>query len=130
MPANKEIPSMRHIISIVAVASIVLIGNLACSRNQPKSESQSPASGASKGLASMSAEDKYKLYYAATVTNDKALQKEVVKKLGVADADGSAIPVHEFYIAFIDWKMKDQSFGNEVFTPEQAREYVNKHMPS
>jgi hypothetical protein len=56
---------MKHVISVVALASIVLISNQACNGNQSKSDSQAPTSGASKGLASMSAEDKYKLYYAA-----------------------------------------------------------------
>lgn len=73
-----------HIIAVL-IAAIALI-NLACSK--------------SDGAASLSKEDKYKLFYAAAQTNDDNLKKQVIKKLGIGDGETS-FPDHEFYTALL-----------------------------
>jgi hypothetical protein len=107
---------MRHARTIFVLIVAIALGNVACKSNS---------------AASMSKEDKYKLYYASTMTNDKEFQKEVIKKLGVGNGD-NPIPDHEFYIAFIDWmKTSDgtKALQEIPIAPEEARDYVNKHLP-
>jgi hypothetical protein len=107
---------MRNIYTISILICAVAVSNLACGKN----------SG-----ASLSQEEKYKLYYASTMTGDKAFQKEVIKKLGVGNGD-NPIPDHDFYIAFIDW-MKTPEGAKALqeipISPEGSRDYVNKHLP-
>ena len=108
---------MRHARTIFVLIVAIALGNLAC--------------GKSNSAASMSKEDKYKIYYASTMTGDKAFQKEVIKKLGIGNGD-SPIPDHEFFIAFIDWMKTDEgtkALQEVPLKPEEARDYVNKHLP-
>jgi hypothetical protein len=108
---------MRNIYAIVALICVVALGNLACSK--------------SNGAASLPQEEKYKLYYASTMTGDKAFQKEVIKKLGIGSGD-NPIPDHDFFIAFIDWMKTSEgtkAMQEVPFPPEEARDYVNKRLP-
>ncbi|HKC63591.1 MAG TPA: hypothetical protein VKB86_08130 [Pyrinomonadaceae bacterium] len=106
---------MRHTYTIFVLLAAIALCNFAC-----KSKA-----------ASLPKEEKYKLYYASTVTNDKEFQKQVIKDIGEGDGT-SPIPDHEFFIAFIDWMKTDE--GNKALAevpskPEDARDYVNKHLP-
>jgi hypothetical protein len=116
IPSQKEVVYMSHARTIFVLIVAIALGNLACKSNS---------------AASMSKEDKYKLYYASTMTGDKAFQKEVIKKLGIGNGD-NPIPDHEFYIAFIDWmKTPEGAKGLQEIpiAPEEARDYVNKRLP-
>ncbi|PYS53203.1 MAG: hypothetical protein DMF68_00175 [Acidobacteria bacterium] len=107
---------MKYSRAIFLLLGAIALCNFACKSN---------------AAASLPKEEKYKLYFASTMTNDKEFQKDVIKKLGVGDGS-SNIPDHEFFIAFIDWMKTDE--GNKALAevpskPEEARDYVNKHLP-
>ncbi|MDQ3821369.1 MAG: hypothetical protein M3362_27325 [Acidobacteriota bacterium] len=107
---------MRHTRTIFVLLAAVALSNFACKSN---------------AAASLPKEEKYKLYFASTMTNDKEFQKEVIKKLGVGDGS-SSIPDHEFFIAFIDWMKTDdgkKALAEIPSKPEEARDYVNKNLP-
>ena len=108
---------MRRIYALAVLLLVVTVGNLACSK--------------SNSAASLSQEEKYKLYYAATLTGEQSLKKDVIKRLGVGSGE-SPIPDHDFFTAFIDWDKTDAAmkFKDEINSPEKARDYVNKHLPN
>jgi hypothetical protein len=116
IPSQKEATCMRKLYAVSLLLIAVTLGNLACKSNS---------------AAALSKEDKYKIYFASTMTNDKEFQKEVIKKLGVGHGD-STIPDHEFFVAFIDWMERGESdkLRDEVGSPEKARAYVNKQLPN
>ena len=108
---------MRHARTIFVLIIAIALGNLAC--------------GKTNSAASMSKEDKYKIYYASTVAGDNEFKKDVIKRLGIGDGS-SPIPDHEFFIAFIDWMKTDEgtkALQEVPLKPEEARDYVNKHLP-
>ena len=108
---------MRNIYASALLLLAMTLGNLACSR--------------SNSAPSISQEDRYKIYYAANRTGDKEFQKEVIKRLGIGNGDQS-IPDHNFYTAFIDWMKTsegEKSIQEIPISPEEARDYVNKHLP-
>ena len=107
---------MRHARTIFVLIVAIALGNLACKSNS---------------AASMSKEDKYKIYYASTMTGDKAFQKEVIKRLGIGDGS-SPIPDHGFITAFSDWMQTsegEKALREVPISPEEARDYVNKRLP-
>ncbi|HEX8890183.1 MAG TPA: hypothetical protein VF779_13585 [Pyrinomonadaceae bacterium] len=106
---------MRKIYAISLLLLVMTIANLACSKS---------------GAASLSPEDKYKLYYASFMTNDKETMKDVIKRTGIGNGD-SSIPNHEFYISFIDWMKTDagSKFMQSLHSPDDARDYLSKNMP-
>ena len=106
---------MRKIYAISLLLLIMMIANLACNKS---------------GAASLSQEDKFKLYYAAFMTSDKETMEDAIKRLGIGTGD-SSIPDHEFYIAFIDWMKTDAGtkFTESLHTPDDARDYLSKNMP-
>jgi hypothetical protein len=106
---------MRKIYAISLLLFVVMLGNLACSKS---------------GAASLSQEDKYKLYYASFIAGDKEASKDVIKKLGIGDGN-STIPDHDFYIAFIDWMKTNAGsrFTQSITSPEAGRDYLSKNMP-
>lgn len=86
----------------------------------------------SGGSASnLSDDDKYKLIYAASLTQDQAIMTDVAKKVGLVNSDGT--PSEEskkFMEGGFEWGKKNASFAQEVNTPEKAKEYVKSHLPS
>jgi hypothetical protein len=116
-PSQKGTICMRRSSSVLFLIVVIALGHLACSK--------------SNSAASLSKEDKYKLFYAASQTNDDNLKKQVIKKLGIGDGE-STFPDHEFFVAFIDWWMKTDDgnkFSNQINTPEKARDYLDKNLP-
>jgi hypothetical protein len=97
---------------------------------------QSPARTAQTSSASLSQEEKHRLYSAALAASDfpldTALFKEVCKKIGIFDADGKA---NDNYMAFVQehvaWGIKTETnqFRSEINTKEKAQGYVLKHLP-
>jgi hypothetical protein len=106
---------MRKNYAISLLLLVMTIINLACNKS---------------GAASLSQEDKYKLYYAAFMTSDKETMKDVIKRVGIGNGD-SSIPDHEFYISFIDWMKTDTGikFMQSLRSPDEARDYLKKNMP-
>src|SRR5437899_2359701 len=90
LPIHLDTPSLRE---TSALAIAVALSNLGCHKYNMKSglESSTPTSNVgntSNNTAANSNETKYKLYYAAAKTNDKAIEIEVGQKLGINDAAG------------------------------------------
>ena len=116
-----------------ALAIAVALSNLACHKYDMKSRSASSAptsnmSNSSNNAAAPSDEAKYKLYYAAAKTNDKAIELEVGQKIGITDAAGHPTEYSQKFLdGYKDWMMKDERFTRKYNTPESAREYVDKH---
>ena len=76
--------------------------------------------------ASMSEDDKHKLYQAAGMTKDSALMARVLRKVGLGDGTGSD---HQTFIKeHFAWAMKNLDFIQSVNTPEKARAYVDAHI--
>ena len=78
---------------------------------------------------SMTDEEKYRLFYAATKTEDKFLQSEAAKKIGIIDAEGRPTSSYQTFVKnATSWAMNDVAFIRSVDTPAKARAYVNSHM--
>lgn len=93
------------------------------------SNSNSNSSPRSYSPASMTDEEKYRLFYAATKTEDKFLQSEAAKKIGIIDADGKPTPSYQTFLKnATSWAMNDTTFIKSIDTPAKARTYVNAHM--
>jgi hypothetical protein len=76
--------------------------------------------------ASMSEDNKHKLYQAAGMTKDNALMARVLRKVGLGDGTGSD---HQTFIKeHFAWAMKNLDFIQSVNTPEKARAYVDAHI--
>ena len=77
----------------------------------------------------MTDEEKYRLFYAATKTEDKFLQSEAAKKIGIIDASGQPTASYKTFVTnATSWAMNDVDFIRTVDTPAKARAYVNSHM--
>ncbi len=88
-----------------------------------------PASSPDRKSTSMSEEDKYKLFYAASKSADASLVLEVSRKIGINDADNRPTPAYvNFWKGYIDWTSKDKSFAKTLDTPEKAKDYVNSRL--
>jgi TonB family protein len=79
----------------------------------------------------LSEEEKHRLFHAAGVTKDQTLIREVTTQSGLMNADGTPTAAFEPFIKeHLAWAVKSTAFLQEVKTPQQAREYVNQHLPS
>lgn len=88
-----------------------------------------PASSPTGKSVSMPAEEKYKLFYAASKSGDGPLVLEVSRKIGINDADNRPTPAYvNFWKGYIDWTSKDKSFAKTLDTPEKAKNYVNSRL--
>jgi hypothetical protein len=111
---------MKRKFTIVALLIGLSIFGMACSKG----------GGAA---ASMSDDDKHKLYQAAVTTSvDTAM--EVAKKLGLTDSDGKPTPeFRTFNQEHSDWLNKNTDFmpptPDRAADKKKAKEYVDSHMP-
>lgn len=88
------------------------------------------ACGRSNIAASMSDDEKHRLFQAVGITQDNALILEASKKLGLADSSGQATPALDSFIkAHYQWTTKNEAFVKEHLDKEKAMEYVKTHMP-
>jgi hypothetical protein len=89
----------------------------------------SPQSSAPGSSASLSEDNRHKLFQAASVTRDNELMKRVNKKLGLLDADGSPNDKYaEFVKDHLVWIFKNTDWIGQYNTPEKGRAYVNEHI--
>ncbi len=66
--------------------------------------------------------------FAATKTNDRALQTEVAREIGIVDANGLPTAYYQTFLkGTISWALRDTDFPKQVDTPEKARAYVAAH---
>ena len=106
---------MRRIHAILVLT--IFLFTLACSK-----------SGSS--AASLSGDDKHKLYQAAINTRDSRLIQRVTQALGLSDSNGSLTPAFAPFVKeHADWASKNFDFVKQFTAPEKAKEYVNSHLP-
>jgi len=106
---------MRRIHIIFILAAIFI--SLACGK-----------SGGS--AASLSNDDKHKLYQAAINARDVKLLQQVTEAIGLTDAKGSRTPAFDPFIKeHPDWAAKNFDFVKENLDPDKAKEYVQSHLP-
>lgn len=78
--------------------------------------------------SSMTEDEKYRIFYAAGKTNDRALQTEIAELIGIIDSGGQPT---DYYQSFISgsyaWALRDRSFPPTVDTEAKARAYVAAH---
>jgi hypothetical protein len=79
--------------------------------------------------ASISDDEKHRLFQAAGMTKDNELILQVLKKIGLMSPSGT--PSSD-YQQFMDdhraWGAKNSRFIRSVLTPEKARAYVEAHL--
>lgn len=84
--------------------------------------------GSTTSSSSMTEDEKYRIFYAAGKTNDRALQTEIAELIGIIDSGGQPT---DYYQSFISgsyaWALRDRSFPPTVDTVEKARAYVMAH---
>ena len=94
------------------------------------SPTPSPSSSPSYSTsADMTEDEKYRLFYAATKTNDNSLQQRAARKIGIIDSNGRPTSSYKSFLAgSISWAFKDTDFISSIDTPEKARAYVLAHL--
>ncbi|HKC65398.1 MAG TPA: hypothetical protein VKB86_17280 [Pyrinomonadaceae bacterium] len=106
---------MRRIYTILLLT--IFLFTLACSK-----------SGSS--AASLSSDDKHKLYQAAINARDSSLIQQVTEALGLSDSNGAPTPAFAPFVKeHADWASKNFDFVKQYIAPEKAKEYVNSHLP-
>jgi hypothetical protein len=76
----------------------------------------------------MTEDEKYRIFYAAGKTNDRALQTEIAKLIGIIDSGGQPTSYYQSFISgSYAWALRDRSFPPTVDTEEKARAYVMAH---
>src|SRR5687767_9613965 len=95
---------MKSILAIILIGVLIGISMSACT-------SSSGTSAATDGMASLTGDEKHRLYAAALAASEFPLEsetfKEVCKKIGVFDAHGNQNDDYMgFVTAHLDWAMK------------------------
>src|ERR1700692_3689493 len=104
---------LKHVFAVFLLAIAVALSSLACHKYNmtSRSESHTSTSNTSNTTASPSDDAKYKLYYAASKTNDKAVEIEVGQKIGILDAAGHPTEYSQKFLSgYKDWMMRDERF--------------------
>jgi hypothetical protein len=84
--------------------------------------------GGSTSSATMTEDEKYRIFYAAGKTGDRALQTEIAELIGIIDSGGQPTSDYQPFIAgSYAWALRDRSFPPTVDTAEKARAYVMAH---
>ena len=97
--------------------------------NSNASDSNSNSSS-STSFASMSDDDKHKLFQAASMTGDGELVRRVLVKMGLMNEDYTPGDKYSSFMGeHIGWGARNYDFIQTINTPEKARAYVNEHFP-
>ena len=88
------------------------------------------------GTVSLTDDEKHRLYSAGLAASesplDTALFKDVCKKIGIFDADGTPNDNYmPFVTAHFEWSTSAESeeFRRQINTREKAKVYLEKHLP-
>ncbi len=88
------------------------------------------SSSISSAAASMSNDDKHKLYQAAMMTGDPELLQRVSVRLGLMEDDFTRGAAHEAFVEeHVTWAISNTDFILSLNTAEKARAYVNSNFP-
>lgn len=80
--------------------------------------------------SSMTDDEKYRLFYAASKVGDSTLILKVSKKLGIIDEKNTPTSSNkQFFTGMISWAMRDSDFVNKMDTKEKAQAYIDSQMP-
>ena len=81
-------------------------------------------------VASMSNDDKHKLYQAAIQTGDAQLLQRVEVKLGLREDDYTPGTEYESFVTeHVTWVFSNTDFVRSINTAEKARAYVDQNFP-
>jgi hypothetical protein len=112
------------------VGLVVLLLSLASDSDSSTGSSNSPSTTSSRS-ASMTDDEKHRLFQAASMTDDQEIIKKVNIKIGIAKADGTP---NDKYVGFATnhlfvWALdsKNTDFINEISDEEKAKAYVQAH---
>ncbi len=121
---------MKNRSTIIALLIGLSLFGAACSKGEGTSAGAGGAS-VSDAAASMSDDDKHKLFEAASAAQNFEIKMEVQKKLGLTDSEGKkpTAAFQPFLQAHNEWLVKNASFKAEYADQNKAKEYVNSHMP-
>jgi hypothetical protein len=101
--------------------------NVTTIRNENSSSPSSSSSSSS--VATMSEDDKHKLYQAAMMTGDTELGNRVSIKLGLLNEDNTPTDYYEQFITgHVDWAPRNLKFIQSIGTPDKARAYVDENL--
>jgi hypothetical protein len=97
--------------------------------NSKSSDANSNSSSATSA-ASMTDDDKHKLFQAASMTGDGELVRRVLVKIGLMNEDYTPGDKYSGFMGeHISWGARNYEFIQSINTPEKARAYVNDHFP-
>lgn len=89
----------------------------------------SNSNSSSKPSSTMTDDDKYKLFFAASKTGDQKLIVAAYQKIGIVDQNSMPTSDYKTFLAgSVAWAFKNTAFIQSISTPDKAREYVNAHM--
>ena len=103
--------------------------NTYSSNSRTYSSNSSTNSSGSSSSSTMTEDDKYKLFFAASKTGDQKLTLQVYQKLGIFDQNGMpGADYKQFLVGSFAWALKNTAFIQSINSPDKARDYVNSHM--
>ena len=98
--------------------------------NTNDNDNSSNSSNSSSSAATMSEDDKHKLYQAAAMTGDAELMRRVSVKIGLMDDDYTPGPEYQsFLTAHVGWVLRNTDFIQSLDTAEKARAYIDQNFP-
>jgi hypothetical protein len=96
--------------------------NLNLNDNDNSNDSSSPS-------ATMSDDDKHRLFQAASMTGDSEVVDRVSIRIGLLNSDHTAGPVaSSFPTEHVTWAANNLDFIQSINTPAKARAYVDAHI--
>jgi hypothetical protein len=119
----------------VVATTLLALSLSACTSGNPNTAAAT-STNAKSAAASLSRDEKHRLYSAALAASESPLDtdqfKEVCQRIGIFDGDGKP---NNHYMAFVgehvDWGMNSETenFRQEINTKEKARAYIDRHLP-
>jgi TonB family protein len=80
---------------------------------------------------SMSEDEKYRLFYAASKAGEQPLTMKVSKKIGIIDENNKPTEYYKTFLAgMFKWAARDTEFVKKIDTKQKAVDYINSQIPS
>jgi hypothetical protein len=98
--------------------------------NSDSTNSSSSSSSSSSADATISEDEKHRLFQAAAITGDTELQRRVWVKIGIMEPDFTqGNKFGEFASAHITWVTRNYQWVIDMDSAEKGRAYINEHLP-
>jgi hypothetical protein len=119
---------MKNRSTIIAFLISLALFGVACSKG---GDAGAGGASVSNAAASMSDDEKHKLFEAASAAKNFEIKMEVQKNLGLTDSEGKkpTAAFQPFLQAHDAWLVKNASFKTEYADQNKAKDYVASHMP-